>query len=87
MPDSKANEQDLLAVRGSLDRRRGALRKVCKPKAGTSLRVTVVVDGAGEILGATADGKLGACVAEQLQHKTVKRTVDRTVQVTYPLTW
>jgi len=87
LPDSKSNERDLAAIRGSLDRQRGPIRKACKPKKGASVQLKVVVDGPGTVVGVTAKGKLGKCVSEQLTGATLSRTGDRTVQVTYPLMW
>ena len=83
----KSQVRDLAAIRSSLDRQRGPLRKACKPKKGAHVELKVVVDGTGKVLGVKAKGKLGKCVAAELTGGQLSRTGDSTVQVTYPLMW
>ncbi len=87
VPNSKAAERDLDAIRSSLEDKRAPLKKACKPKAGAALEITLVLDGAGTVLGATAGGELGECVARTLTGQTLKRAQDSTVKVTLPLVW
>ena len=86
--DSPAAQRDLQGIQSSLDAQRSSLRDACGLKKGFSVEVTVVVDGAGQVLGAEAGkSKAAQCVADALRGTTVSRAGSDTVSVTYPMRW
>jgi len=87
VPDSKASERDLHVVRKSLEDHKRSVKKACGAKGGDKAAVTVVVDGSGAILGAEGKGELGTCAASALTGKSLERTEDRTVRVSYSFVW